>query len=209
MKVHKEVPQLTLTEDDAELVVEKVQDHTTEAWYDVEKKREEIVKKLTEVKDALEQLQLTTVQQKEQVQQQQTSQERTVPEQETVQIIAMGNENFCITQGMLQVDEDTMQKPLKDIDHLDLALPKVPTKALYKLQISVTQEIQSRARADATSLQLANEVSKTLEMTLNQVQFERDETKKCTERIEQQVEEVFKTIPDSAQGREHTNRGEN
>jgi hypothetical protein len=31
-----------------------------EAWYDVEKKREEIVKKLTEVKDALEQLQLTT-----------------------------------------------------------------------------------------------------------------------------------------------------
>jgi hypothetical protein len=49
---------------------------------------------LTEVKDALEQLQLTTTQQKEQAQQQQTSQERTVPEQETVQIIAMGNENF-------------------------------------------------------------------------------------------------------------------
>jgi hypothetical protein len=60
---------------------------------------------------------------------------------------------------------------LKEIDHLDLALPKVPTKALYKLQISVTHEIQSRARADATSLQLANKLSKTLEMTLNQVQF--------------------------------------
>jgi hypothetical protein len=34
------------------------------------------------------------MQQKEQVQQQQTSQERTVPEQETMQIIAMGNEIF-------------------------------------------------------------------------------------------------------------------
>jgi hypothetical protein len=54
-----------------------------------------------------------------------------------------------------------MQKPLKDIDHLDLALPKVPTKVLYKLQISVTQEIQSRAHADVTSLQLTNEVKKT------------------------------------------------
>jgi hypothetical protein len=38
-------------------------------WYDVEKQREEIVKKLTEVKEALEQLQITTMQEKEQVQQ--------------------------------------------------------------------------------------------------------------------------------------------
>jgi hypothetical protein len=52
---------------------------------------------------------------------------------------------FYITQEMLQVDEETMQKKLKDIDHLDLALPKVPMKVLYKLQISVMQEIQSRA----------------------------------------------------------------
>jgi hypothetical protein len=101
---------------------------------------------------------------------------------------------------MLQVDEATMQRPLKDIDHLDLALPKIPTKVLYKLQISVAQEIQSRAHADATSLQLAKEVNNTLEITLNQVKFERDETKKCTGRIEKQVEEVFKTISDSAQG---------
>jgi hypothetical protein len=37
-------------------------------------------------------------------------------------------------------------------------------------------------------------------MTLNQVQFEREETKNCTEIIEKKVEEVFKTIVDSAQG---------
>jgi hypothetical protein len=38
MKAHKEVPQFTLTEDDAELVTEKVQDHTVEAWYDAKRK---------------------------------------------------------------------------------------------------------------------------------------------------------------------------
>jgi hypothetical protein len=55
---------------------------------------------------------------------------------------------------MLLVDEETMQKPVKDIETLDLAMPKIPTKALYKLQVSVTQEIQSSARYDATNLQI-------------------------------------------------------
>jgi hypothetical protein len=86
---------------------------------------------------------------------------------------SMGNENFCITQDMLHIDEETMQKKLKDIDHLDLALPKVPMKVLYKLQVSVAQEIQSRARADATNLQLVKKVSETLKITINQVQVER------------------------------------
>jgi hypothetical protein len=53
----------------------------------------------------------------------------------------MGSENFCITQRVLQVDEATTQSPLKDIDHLDLALPKIPIKGMYKLQISVVHEI--------------------------------------------------------------------
>jgi hypothetical protein len=199
MKACTWVPELTITKDDADLVTEKVQDRTKEAWYDVEKQREEIINKLTEVKDTLEQLQLTIVQQKEQEKQQQTSKEMTVPEHETVQIIAMGSEHFYITQGMLLSDEDTTHKPLKDIHHLDLALPKVPTKALYKLQISVMQEIQSRAHADDTSLQLANEVKKTLEMTLYQVHL-RGKKQINTGIIDQQVEEVFKTILDSTQG---------
>jgi len=54
MKAHKEVPHLTIIEDDAKLVVKKALDRMMKAWYDVEKQREEIVKKLTEVKDALE-----------------------------------------------------------------------------------------------------------------------------------------------------------
>jgi hypothetical protein len=37
MKSHKGIPKITLTEDDTDLVAEKVQDRTTEALYDDEK----------------------------------------------------------------------------------------------------------------------------------------------------------------------------
>ena len=72
MKAHKSIPQLKLIKDDAELVEKTVQDHTMKAWYDDEKKREEIVKKLTEVKYALDRLQITTTQQKDRAQQHRT-----------------------------------------------------------------------------------------------------------------------------------------
>jgi hypothetical protein len=35
---------------------------------------------------------------------------------------------------MLEVDENTMQKQVKDIEHLELVLAHIPTKALYGLQ---------------------------------------------------------------------------
>jgi hypothetical protein len=41
---------------------------------------------------------------------------------------------------MLQVDEEIVQQPLKDVEQLDLALSKIPTKELYKLQMSVEKE---------------------------------------------------------------------
>jgi hypothetical protein len=34
---------------------------------------------------------------------------------------------------MMFLDEETMQKNLKDTETLDMALAKIPTKALYKL----------------------------------------------------------------------------
>jgi hypothetical protein len=69
---------------------------------------------------------------------------------------------------MLFIDEETTQKPMKDIKTLDLALPKIPTKALYKLQVSVMQEIQSRARSDMTNLQIAQEENMVLKEAISQ-----------------------------------------
>jgi hypothetical protein len=56
MKVHKEVPEYTITEDDAELVTGKVQDHTIEEYEEEEKQRERIMQELTEVKKVLEKI---------------------------------------------------------------------------------------------------------------------------------------------------------
>ena len=53
---------------------------------------------------------------------------------------------------MLFLDEETVQNPLKYIETLDLDFPKIPTKALYKLQVSLTQEIQSKESSDAMNI---------------------------------------------------------
>jgi hypothetical protein len=91
-----------------------------------------------------------------------------------------------------------MKNKLKYIDHLDLALLEVPTKALYKNKVIVAHEIQSRARAYAIDLQFIKQVSDPLKIKINQVHVERDEVMQRTGQIEQRVEEVFKTIPNSA-----------
>jgi hypothetical protein len=41
-----------------------------------------------------------------------------------------GSINFIITPEMLFMDEETTQRPLKDIEMLDLVLPKIPTKVV-------------------------------------------------------------------------------
>jgi hypothetical protein len=56
MKVHKEVPEYTITKDDAELVTERVQDHTIEEYEEEEKQRERIMQELTEVRKVLEKI---------------------------------------------------------------------------------------------------------------------------------------------------------
>jgi ketopantoate hydroxymethyltransferase len=90
------------------------------------------------------------------------------------------------------------QKAMKYIDHLDLALDKVLTKALYKLQVSIAQEIQSRAHADAMELELAKDIRDTMKITIHEIQV-----KQHIGLIEQCVEEVFNSIPANAEEGEH------
>jgi hypothetical protein len=106
------------------------------------------------MKETLVQLHLSEIQQKEKVQPQHIVQEKVVPVQETLQIIASGSDIFPITQDMMQLEEETTHKKLMEIDHFHLDFPNIPTKALYKLQVSVTQEVQSREGTDAMELQM-------------------------------------------------------
>jgi hypothetical protein len=50
--------------------------------------------------------------------------------------------------------------------HVQLVLAKIPTKELYKLQVSVTQEVKSRARVDMTELQVTRDGRDALEILI-------------------------------------------
>jgi hypothetical protein len=78
---------------------------------------------------------------------------------------------------MLQVDEAIAQMPLKDLVQVQLVLAKIPTKALYKMQVSVTQEVQSRARTDAMELQATRNGKDALELVVEKVKMETQEEK--------------------------------
>jgi hypothetical protein len=75
---------------------------------------------------------------------------------------------------------------------------KIPTKALYKLQVSVAQEVQSRARIDATELQHTKDNKEGLELVLEQVKLETKDEKDRADRIEQGLVVAYDRIPKSA-----------
>jgi hypothetical protein len=58
-------------------------------------------------------------------------------EHEMIQMIAQTNPNFQITPNMLCIDDIVAQKPLKYLVQIQLVMERIPTKALYKLQVSV------------------------------------------------------------------------
>jgi hypothetical protein len=79
-----------------------------------------------------------------------------------------------------------------------LVLARILDKDLYKLQISVPHEVQSRARTYAQNLETSRAVREVLEIFITEVQIEHEEEKWCAERLEKILEEVFQTILESA-----------
>jgi hypothetical protein len=171
-----------------------VEDRLSEVWENAENHRASILEKIQEVKTTLEQLRIRVEQQQ---------QKKKMPAKEgalvgeTMQITVQGNINFIITPEMLFMDEETTQRPLKYIEMLDLAVSKIPTKALYKLQVSVAQNIQSRERFDVTKLQLAQEGNTSLKEALSQEGQEKNMAQQKMDEMENQIQAVFQSISDS------------
>ena len=113
---------------------------------------------------------------------------------ETVQIIVQGSANFIITPDMLFINEETTQKLVKDIKMLDLMMPKIPTKALYKLQVSVVQNIQSRARSDMMNLKIVQEENMALKEAISQEGQRKEITQKKVDQIVTQIDVFFQSI---------------
>jgi hypothetical protein len=137
-KAHKPQSHISLTLDNVELVVTTVKERLIEVWDNVEKQRASIGDQVQEVKTTLEQLRIRAMQVPKETSMQ--VKER-VPMPETVKFVAQVSANFIIIPAMMFLDEETTHKPLKDIEALDVTLAKIPKKALYKLQVSVAQEI--------------------------------------------------------------------
>jgi hypothetical protein len=124
-----------------------------------------------------------------------------------MEIVVKGSNNFMVTQQMLQVDEEIAQKLVGDIDQLELVMAQIPTKALYGLQASIMQEVQSRAHTDATNLEVGREVTKMLQITCDQLTLEKEEEKKRADRLEKGLTIVYNNIPDCTQEPEDTPEG--
>jgi hypothetical protein len=100
---------------------------------------------------------------------------------------------------MVRMDQETAQKPMGDIDHFEVVMAQIPTKALYRLQASIMQEVQSRAHMDATNLEVGRGVTEMLQITCDQLTSEKEEEKEHTDKLEQGLTMVYNHIPDSTQ----------
>jgi predicted dinucleotide-binding enzyme len=65
---------------------------------------------------------------------------------------------------MIRLDPETMQTPQQEVEELDIIMVQIPIEALYGLQASVMQEVQSRACIDATNPEVDRGVAKMLQV---------------------------------------------
>jgi hypothetical protein len=50
---------------------------------------------------------------------------------ETMKFVVQGSETFTITCKMIIFDQEMAQKPLEEVEQVDLVMAHIPTKALY------------------------------------------------------------------------------
>jgi len=114
-------------------------------------------------------------------------------------LVVQGRDTFTVTRKMIRMDHETAQKPNGEIEQFELVMAQIPTKALYGLQASIMQEVQSRARADATNLEVGRGVIEMLQISCDQLASKKEEEKEHVDKLEQGLTVVYDRIPDSAQ----------
>jgi hypothetical protein len=99
---------------------------------------------------------------------------------------------------MLRTDEIVGKTPLKYLAQIQLVLPWIPSKDLHKLQVCVTQEVQSRAHIDLAELQQAMKKWDALEIICEQAKLETQEERERRNGLEQKVAGTYEKIPNTA-----------
>jgi chromosome segregation ATPase len=85
---------------------------------------------------------------------------------------------------------------------MEMVMEKIPTKELYKFQSNVMQEVQSKARTDATNLEVGRGVAEMLQITCDQLTAEKEEEKECANKLEHGLTSVYARITNSVQALE-------
>jgi hypothetical protein len=112
-----------------------------------------------------------------------------------IQMIAQASLTFHIIPNILCTYEILAKTPLKYLAQIQLVMKQIPRKALYKLQVSVVQQVQSHARTYAIELQHTKDRKEELELVLEQVNLEIKDEKDRTDRLEQGVVVAYDRIP--------------
>jgi hypothetical protein len=92
---------------------------------------------------------------------------------------------FHVTPNMMRMDEIVVQTPLKYLAQIQLVMGQIPTKELYKIQVSVAQEVQSCTCKDTTELQQMKDSREALELVLDKVNIETKYDKYHVDRLKQ------------------------
>jgi hypothetical protein len=180
-------------------VAEKVQYHVAKDFEEAKHQRGQIQDDLAGIKQVLKQIS-TERGTKSFFKGETTVAKRTMPQTKHIVHTTMQvSPTFRVTNDMLQMDETTAQTPLKYLAQVDMVLAKIPTKALYRLQVNVVQEVQSRARIDAVELQETKSGKEPLELVVEQVKFETKEEKEHADKIERGVTTFYSHLPDNTQ----------
>jgi predicted house-cleaning NTP pyrophosphatase (Maf/HAM1 superfamily) len=93
--------------------------------------------------------------------------------EEIAQLVIQGRETFLVTDQMIIFDQETMQKPMEEVEQVEMIMEEIPTKALCKQHASVMQEVKSRAHMDATNLEVGRGVVEMLQIICDQLATEK------------------------------------
>ena len=78
-------------------------------------------------------------------------------------------ETFIVTHQMIIMNQETVHKSIGEVEQFEVFMAQIPTKALYRIEANVMQEVKSRAHADATNLEVSIGVTEMLQITCDQL----------------------------------------
>jgi hypothetical protein len=106
---------------------------------------------------------------------------------------------------MLRMDEIVGKTPLKDMNHIQVVLTRIPSGELHKLHMIVNHEVQSRAQRHLNELNHATKEQDALKVGYENAKSEFEEERENLKGLEQKVVGTYEKIPHAMKNKEVAN----